>query len=538
MKKVLACLLTGISYLSVYSQSQINLIQGGEASTQRGVGYQKMIGADETGFYMLQQSSLGKGISFTVDKVDRKFNVIFSKTTAVEETQLSMKFPAYSPVECYYAAGKVFLFFYSHDKKQKKLYLFLQTVSSKGDLSQVYEVATSYLDYDKPYDIMGMRYFIIKFSADQSEFAVIPELGEQKDSGASSCRLYRSSDLQKLWEKTIPTKDQGTKIVTSDFAIDKNHGLVYTVKYPNYDKKRTINGFAVGILENNSPTPKTINVPFPENKVIHDYAIHSLNNGDILFAAIISDTLAKGEKTGSTNPSYILKKIKNYELTSVFEKQVDLPSDAKVKLGETERNGTFRNMEIVEMNNNIYVSTEHATERMFWSNGSIRFLMKELTEKELVVSKFSMDGEFAWTKVIPKLHKGTAQIAGTVAAPRYTGKHKTFVVDNKLCFVFLDNPENINLRANNNDPKAIRPISGSMTSPESLSAKDSESANTVLVQLDENGNDFKQKIMENTKEDVRYVALGSTVMLDAHSLLLFLENRKEKIERYAILEFK
>lgn len=523
--------------------AQSTISEGPVFPVEKKIGFQKIIGADDSGFYMMKQSSVGDGIHIIIEKYNKEnFNLIFSKETKVAEIQESMNFAPVTVIQTFFSNEKVFVFFESYNKKLKKLLFFLQTVNTAGDVSEPYEVSSSYLEFEQPFQIMGRMFFKVAFSPDQKLFSVVPILGEDEKAKTTFCRLYNTSTFEKIWEKPIPIKDRGEKIQTDNFTIDNSGNLLFTIKYiiteNKEDAKSITGGFAMGIIETTSPTVKVVDIDFPEKKVIHDYTIKTLTNGDMILCGIISDTLAKGTRSGFTNPSYFIKRIESNTLATKYEVFDDFSLDAKKQLGESKRGDTFTNTEVIEMNGNAYIVSQ-LTQIMLKleSFGKTVFVAANSTNKELVVAKITNDGKIAWNIVIPKLHLGSSLKEDAQKPPRYSGNYKTFVLNNKLNFVFADHPENAELKTNNYSIENLKPIHGSLFGSETLNAKDKASANAVCVSIDEKGASTKNVFFQNTEGGVSYVAIGNTVLLTPKKLLIFLENRKTKIEKFATLNF-
>ncbi len=543
MKKLKCLFLVATLFVSTLSFSQI-LTEGPDALVVKGVGYQKLIGSDNSGYYVFKQSKVGKGIHIIIEKYNNSnFAQIFSKETKVAEIQESMNFAAVTQIQTFQSPEKIFVFFESHNPKTDRLTFFLQTVSVKGDLSEVYEISSSYFKAkNAALELMGTMYFKVCFSPDGKSFATVDLLEAEKrekkveKSDKLICKIYDALTLKKIADRTIPAKNQGADILTGNYTIDNNKNLFFSVEYAS-EKRNTIGGFAIGLIENTSPTVKMFPIDLPANKIFHDFAFKSLSNGDLLIAGLVSDTLAKDVKSIVLQASYFVKRISNNSLETKFEKIDDFLVETKMQLGEASRATTFKYTEIVEINTDVYVITQRTEVRYGRSNGDIaNWATETYTDKELVVSKLNSDGGILWTKVIPKFYIATPLImVNNPKPPRYAGNYKTFVVGNKLNFVFLDHPENKDLSPENYDVNNIKPIHATIFGSESVAAKDKAVA--VCVSVDSNGKSTKKIFLENVEGGVNYVAIGNTVMISPEKLLIFLENRKTKVEKFATLNF-
>lgn len=538
MKKIKLLLLVCSSLIACSFLNSQTLTEGPEALVVKGVGYQKLIGSDDTGFYVFKQSSVGKGIHIIIEKFDKtNFSQIFSKETKVAEIQESMNFTPVTQIQTFMSNDKIFVFFESHNHKEDKLIFFLQTVSLTGELSEVYEVSSTYFKAKNiAIALMGRMFFNVAFSPSGKSFVTIALYGEKEDSENLVCKIYDATSLKKIAERIIPSKDQGIPVFTGNYTVDDNNNLFFSVKYQSA-KKNAIGGFAIGLIENASPTVKILPITIPDKKVFHNFAFKSLANGDILIAGIISDTLEKGVDSTFLPASYFIKRIANNSLQTKYEQLKDFKLETKVSLGKAMKTTTFKYTEIIEMNNEIYIITQRTEVRYGRSNGDIaNWPTETYTDKEIIVSKFDVNGGVEWTKVIPKFHIGGSLIKiNNPRPPRYSGNYKVFVADNKLNFVFSDHPNNKDLAPENFIANVVKPIHTAGMSCESVHPKDK--ANAVCVSMDSNGKSSKKVFLENVEGGVNYIALGNTVMLSPKKLLIFLENRKTKVEKFATLNF-
>lgn len=538
MKNILGSTLM-VLMMSLVSFGQ-KLTEGPEGIVEKKVGFQKLIGSDPTGFYVLKQSTVGQGVHILVEKYSNDFKLIFSKETKAAAIQESMNFTPVTVIQSYMGDGKVLVFFESHNSNTKMLTMFVQSVSFTGELSEVYEVSSLWLKYSNPIVIAGVMYFKVSFSPDNKLFAVVPTLGvKEEDDNNFVCKIYDSGTFQKKAERIIPRKGKGGIIATGNYTIDNNGNLIYTIKYLNLDNKgkaTSINGFALGLIESASPSVKTFDIAIPEHKVIHDYAIKGLKNGDLIICGIVSDTLVKGVKAGFIRPSYFIKRIKGGTLQTQYEKIEDFSEEAISQLGATKSGSTYENTEIFEIKDEVYiVSQQSEVSVMMKSFGNYMLPYATTTDLELIVSKIGNEGQTSWTRVIPKNHKSGPLLAYAQKPPRYSGNYKTFVMNDKLNVLFLDHPENAELKVSSYNEPDLKQIHGNAWGSELVVPKDK--ANTVLVDIDSNGNSNKKIIMQNSETGFNNTTLGNTVVMENKRLLLFLENRSTKIERFATLDF-
>ncbi|MCW3082772.1 MAG: hypothetical protein JWP12_138 [Bacteroidetes bacterium] len=546
MKKTFSFFCSLLFLFTVLSSSAQTLTEGPAATVVKGIGYQRLIGSDNTGFYVMKRSSVGKGVHIIIEKYNNdNFAQLFSVETKVAETQESMNFAATTQIQTFLTPEKVVVFFESYDANAEKLIFFVQTVSVTGELSQVYEVCSSPLKIKSPIQLMPTTFFRVSVSPDGKSFAAINlldrenvlKMGGKNNLSVSedlTCVIYDVATFQKVAERIIPSRDKGVSLETGNYTIDNNRNVFFSAIYEG-NRSNELSGFAIGLIENASPTAKMLPITIKGNKIFHDFAFKSLTNGDLLITGIVSDTLQKGTDSSYLQASYFVKRIAANTLETKYEVVKDFKYDAKVALGKSRKWTTFTNTEIFEMNDEIYISSEHTDILPKYNPNSFGLLSEQTINKEIVVSKITKAGDIAWTKVIPKLHVGCSLLTGQPKPPRYSGNYKVFIAGDKLNFVFLDSPDNKDLTPENFDAAIVKPIHGNMFGSESIVAKDK--AGAVCVSVDSNGNSKKTVFLENVEDAVNYVALGNTVMIAPKKLLLFLENRKSKIEQFGTLNF-
>jgi len=546
MKKVFLILLV-INFIAINTYSQITISKGPQFPVVKKVGYHNIIGADDKGFFVNQQSSVGKGISIAIEKYDNKtFKRIFSIKTQVEETQLGLDFNAASYPNFYYSSNKVFVFFHAYDKKAKEIICFLQTISNDGKASEVLQVAAYKFKAESDLVFWNRNFFKFIFSPDKNLFAVIPLYDDSDD---YTCSLYQSSDFKKVNSKIVPPTYEGSKIIRENFAIDNSANLIFTVMFPHYktEKKKEvrdgISSFGMGIIESKSNTVKISKLSIPDKKVLLDYNVSTLSNGDFILFGVICDKSEKNEEEVTiASASSFIKRVEGGTLKPVYEVINNFSDDSKKYLdetnmklpaGESMKSSHFEYSEIVEMQGGVYLVTQYTKKARQIGSSFGPFILR--SNKEIVVTKINEKGAMEWDRVIPKYHicPGMAEFAEKL--PRYSGRYTICVIDNKINFVFLDHPKNINSTTNNFSIADLTPVKGTMGS-ELIIDKDTPSL--VSVSIDATGKSTKQEILKFEENGSNYVSLDYKAFVDKNKLVVFLENRKAMNQQFGTINFK
>ena len=123
---------------------QAQMTNGPELENDRDNNMNRMLGGDDNSFYCYRVRSKGRGTSFYVEKYNKSsLKPEFSKEINLGDDEKETKI---EDVE--YSSGSVFIFRRHYDKKEDKMALFYQTVSSSGAVSnQLKEIITVTSDH-------------------------------------------------------------------------------------------------------------------------------------------------------------------------------------------------------------------------------------------------------------------------------------------------------------------------------------------------------------------------------------------------------
>jgi hypothetical protein len=128
------------------------------------------------------------------------------------------------------------------------------------------------------------------------------------------------------------------------------------------------------------------------------------------------------------------------------------------------------------------------------------------------VAQINPDGKLNWGKYITTMSVSNMELYRDI-------KYNTCFINNKLCFIYLDNPDNENLYSQKNlNQKTIR------------SVDNYEKVNIVCMSVDENGTVSRKVIYQNgdfvTSSLENYAGLNDP----------FLRLRSKKTEKFARIE--
>ncbi len=175
----------------------------------------------------------------------------------------------------------------------------------------------------------------------------------------------------------------------------------------------------------------------------------------------------------------------------------------------------FNSAEIIEANNYYYfVANEgYSVIRSYYN--SVKTSTTNFSSRLLVSKVKIATGELEWVKVVPK--STTTKTAANNDSPALN--YHVFFANDKINFVFLDHPANFDkYTVENADYNKMGTIQGIHNS------------NAIMVSLDQNGNGTKKLIFEN--KETCLLPQQVNIMLNKNTLLLFLQNVKEKEEKF------
>ncbi|MDF2438617.1 MAG: hypothetical protein K0Q95_2993 [Bacteroidota bacterium] len=521
-----AFIYTLLTFFYTNLNAQIPSIQEGAETQYTEKAINDIIGGDESGFYALRQSTKGKGVHTYIEKYDNKsLNRIFRIEIESEKTITDLHGSGSGEtVIPFLINGKIYVFFECAVQSSAEQKLFVQVLNQDQTLSKVTELQSIPITYNAVLAYFGE--FQIELSPDNKNFLVtcavhgvmdmtppanIPGAAppEIKYPDVTKAALYNLETFKRIWIKEIPLKLDGHVIFADNFSIDNNSNLYYRVRIRNSEDSKTLSGISVGIIPNNLQSVKYIPVAIPNKKVLYGFTFQFLENSDLLISGIIGDTTKRGRMVEYSNEAFFLKRIDTKNFNSRFEIFSNI-----LNYQLSEKNPTFEldftSPVIYEVNNALYVITQ----RLFYEGVNVH-------SKEIITTKFSDAGLLKWMQ--PIQHFAFFPYYKSYGN-RSIDNFNLIKMENRLCFLFLENPSNKNYDENNSKGK-FEPV---------RSIKDP--ANVVSVFLNENGETSKFYIYENTSKGMNYIPT-SVIEMGSKRLLIYLENRKANTERFAILTF-
>ena len=333
-------------------------------------------------------------------------------------------------VQCFLIKDKVYAFYQYIDNDKDTMYVMLQTVSSSGEVSDVYNVL-------KVYTRNTWASSIIEFSPDKESFLVYPNPASlfisinpaDKFVIDVSPKLYKTSTLELIWEKKL------------NQFVDKQSSRIRTLKVDNknnlfalFDEDQST---VLNVFQPNSPTAKKFPELLSSALRCKSSSLKVNKDGDIVFAGIIAekDIDSRGFHNGNT---LFLRVLNTENLSIKLNKDYQFDSDVMNKLSSgisskkpnsdqkrlgIEPSNEFTSPAIQEYDGGYYFVTENIFSDVYAG---------QMNDKDLVALKVSKDGELKFATVIPKYN---------LESWGQSVKPETFMVNQQLVILFSENKE-------------------------------------------------------------------------------------------------
>lgn len=469
----------------ILNSQNITFTEGPELDKQVGIGKEYVIGEDASSFYILCSYPPGILAKKWVEKYNKKtLNIEYTADIGLIKSGEYFDY-TYDFIKLELIDGEILVFHDVYDSKKKKKVLYQRNISKSGIVSERKEV----LSVDcTPFTVSSIPLTVI-ISRDRSKFLVQLSVFDRKLETQPFIALYNFHSLENIWKKNTPTTYENGEIVIFTDSINEKGEICLSFFTDNEKKEqrkyKAIFSPSTGQLINTFKFPRTLK---DETKdIIPSNVEYTLKNGQYVVASIYRDlqsiTNPKEQKIGTCLIFY-----NKSTMSSTLETYAPFPDDVNTKLtyqtdyigykkGASPANKPLIINEIIETEDAIYVIGEHAIKTIYQiSNGTSQTAS---TNREIIVSKFSIAGKHEWTKIIPKFSE-------------FSGDYNMIVTNNKLFFFYLENQKNEQFNVTNYSPKDPYP------------AAKLKSSNTVCTTLNSDGSMSKQIILRPIKDHYYY----------------------------------
>jgi hypothetical protein len=496
---------------------------GKEFEASRRSTLNDIVGHDATGIYAVKLRTGFSRLDYTLEHYNTDFSPSKSFDLDIEAGKEKVKVNS-----IFYLKGKLYMFYATPDRKTKKNKLSLQeidksTLQPKGEIKKIGEI-----DYagKKKYNDGNFYY---KIARDSSKILIVYSLPYEEDTPQKFGFHVLSNQMNTLWQKdiTLPYPDEPFDII--NFRVD-NEGNAYLLgkvfKEKRKEKRRGLPNYSYEVIACRDAGSSVQQYPISiEDRFLTDMQIEIQDAQTIICAGFYSE---KG--TISIRGTYFLKvdaatktiKAKNFKEFDIdFITQHMTVREAK-KAARKEKKG--QEVELFEYDldkllvgkdgSAVLIAEQYFVKSVVMYrmiNGrSDSYTVNHYYYNDIIAVKMDPSGEIAWAKKIPKTQH-TREDGGFYSSYAFA------IVKGNLCFIFNDNPDNLELD-DNEKADNYRPSKSIV----------------VVASLDQKGNLTKKPIFNS--KDVEVITVPKVCEQISNTEVVLFGQRK-KTQQFGRLSF-
>ncbi len=369
-----------LALATVSSQAQnVRIVNGAEYEASRSDGvFDDVLDLDNNSFYVRRLSTAGSGFTHVIQKVDRKLGDV-NYTMEYKYDESSRDLVDETEIQTSLVKDKFFVFTRKFNIKESVVYLLFR----KFDAATGSEIGTQQgaLNIECSKQIAPKVKFYVEFSADKSKMLI-------GSNTSSDMVVYDTKTVAKLGTLTLNLKETGSY---SDFTVDNSGNLLYL--------SREKENLALIKLELNNKNPFIYQL---SDKIKGFKNSHiEITKGNIIVCGLTSNM-----EVFYINFDPQSAKVVSNTLTPLNPKvkeQLDYGFD-----GRFGADGKYYAFEkLVFGKEAVYMVESHSFSTVIYGNGKP---ITHANQNEILVTKFSVGGEYQWMKLVPK--QNYSQTAG------------------------------------------------------------------------------------------------------------------------------
>ncbi|MBG16055.1 MAG: hypothetical protein CL853_06860 [Crocinitomicaceae bacterium] len=523
-----ASVLCSYSLIAQVKTEKATVLWGPELKESKKSTLNDLVAYDETGIYVSKSNFKGyfSGYDIILEHFDNDLNktksVVLNLGEKKEKRTLELMI---------HFNDVLYVFSSKSNNEIKKNFLFVESINKKtllsnNDLRKISEINFEGKKKRNNGD------FMYSISRDKSKILIYNSLPFNKNENAKFSLHVFDQNLNQLWEDNITLPYEDKLFGVEDYQVS-NKGNVYVLGKIYNENRRTYKrgkpNFKHRILSyiNESSNNKEYPVEIQEH-FITDMKIAIDNNENIICAGFYSEL-----GTMSINGSYFLKidgKSKNITTKSFKEFGIDFITQNMTKRQEKKtrkRDDKNKKIELYEYDLDNIILKDDGGAVLIGEQFFVRVVTTTTTDangnistttnyyynyNDIIVINISSEGEIEWTEKIPK-RQVTKNDGG------FYSSYALAVVDDKLYFVFNDNPKNLFYKGEGKVYNFIR------NKKESLA---------VLVELSIEGRQTREALFSMREADV-IIRPKVCEQTTKNELILF--GQKKKKQRFAKVSF-
>lgn len=445
--------------IATFATAQVKYEAGPELDNDKNNKLNRMIGSDDNNFYCYRIRSKGRGTSYYVEKYDKKALTLgFSQEISLEDGDVDTKIE-----DVLFAQNNVYIFRRQYDKKEDKMTLFYQTVSSAGKVSTTLTpIVVVTADHFEFVD------FDIYLSPDKSKFLIKSCHKPDKSADYSSdfILLDVTNGMAKKWTKNVKQRlsnNNNLQNVMSMFGlgsfVSKDMSFVglyvddaenvfycYLDEAKNSSEKEKRYRLHMNTLYVNETVPKTVDLNFDDDYIVKDIEFHKGDNNSMVVGGFVKDII---ERTGRDLVKVGIFSFKvDLKTNKVSSSVTNFFDDTMLKaLESSNKKSRYLNYKldyIMPVGDAVYYvgeqyrETKVTTYSSYGSGfGSSSNTYWDYEYMDVIVAKLNSQGKFEWIKNVPLRNELRMNFA-------HVFKQYIAVSTNKNIYILCnDHPKNI-----------------------------------------------------------------------------------------------
>ncbi len=530
---VMLLLATSASVCAQTKTNKVTVQDGPENDTKRS-SVLGMFGYDDGGYYTLRREKK------TILVEHLSLNMSVDNSVEMEELKsgkVDLEF--YSAIQM---EANMYFFYIGHDSKTEEVMLYAKKLNPKTLLTdgQLIEVAKEQYVSDRKF-MRGAMFalwnpFSTLVSEDQTHFGLVTNnmSGEENAEVERKITVY-GSDLKEQWTIDAKTGFKSDLFSVTNLTLDDNGDIsIIGVEYKEKLTAREIRrsgkpNTTHHLIRYTEKGNKVISMPIELNgKFITDLRIATAQSGDIVVAGFYSETGSwsiKGAFYLNIDPTN--EEIKSQKFTEFGTEFItlNLTDREEKKAKKKEEKGEDLEMNEFDMRDLILRGDGGATliaeqfifritqTTMRGANGqSTTVTTYHYYYNDIIAVSFDNTGTLLWKTKIPK-RQYTTNDGGMWSSYAMT------VVDDKLFFIFNDNPKNLFIADDE--------------TPYNFSA--SKELAVVLVELDNSGKATKELLFSSERSDAKVQPRLAKQTAEKEVIIC---SQRSKIFQYSRITFK
>jgi hypothetical protein len=477
--------------VKLYSQElTYKVTWGKEFNASRRSTLSDIVAHDGSGIYAIKKRQGFASTDLTLEHYNKAF-----LPTASFDMELGTGRDKSEVNNLFFLKGKLYIFYSLVERKGKKETLLIReldkvTLQPKGEQKQIAEI-----DLTEEYKYRGTLNYAI--SRDSAQVLIAYTYATEEEKPFQLTYYVLDNDWSLRWKKDITLPYQTELFDAQTFKVDNDGNAYLLGKVFNEKRKEKRRGrpnfnYEVVACRDQGKAVKQYPITLPD-RFLTDMQMEVQDAKTILCAGFYSAT-----GTVSIRGTYFLKVnaetqtiiAKNFkEFDSDFIKQYMNSREAK-KVDRKEKKGQEQELYeynldkiVVGKDGSAIVIAEQFFEKTTTSYQRINGMTNQITTthyffNDIIVVKINAMGEILWAQKIPKKQH-------TVDDNGFYSSYTMAIVRGKFCFIFNDNPDNLDLDENEG----------------AANYKPSKSI-VVLAYLDQNGNLTKKPILNASDLDV------------------------------------